>query len=67
MSLPLSDAREIFEREYLMPRSTDWRNISRTRSSSAWSARRCTGKAALGVNSNERGSEVGIEAAAAAT
>ena len=44
MSLPLRDAREIFEREYLMAQINRLAAIFRVRrSSSAWSARRCIG------------------------
>ena len=42
MSLPLREAREVFERRYLMPRSAASGAISpRPRPSSAWNARRC--------------------------
>jgi hypothetical protein len=41
--LPLRDAREMFEREYLLAQINRFGgNISRTADSSAWSARRCT-------------------------
>ena len=42
MSLALREAREIFEREYLVAQISRFGGISRARpSSSAWSARRC--------------------------
>ena len=43
MGTPLREARETFEREYLRVQIRRFSgNISRTASSSAWSARRCT-------------------------
>jgi two-component system nitrogen regulation response regulator NtrX len=43
IALPLREARELFEREYLTAQILRFGgNISRRRASSAWSARRCT-------------------------
>jgi len=43
MSLPLRDAREVFEREYLIAQLNRFGgNISRTAEFIAWSARPCT-------------------------
>ncbi len=55
MSLPLREAREIFEREYCWRRSTASAATSRARRNSwAWSARRCTASCARSASPPRR-------------
>ena len=62
MALPLRDAREVFERDYLGAQISRFGgNISRTAASSAWSARRCIASSSRSASVRAPGPRTDVE------